>query len=43
MEVTGKCVGAMTCRVLAPEIFHEVLRVFAKGLGFRNWGLGSRV
>ncbi|CAE7207218.1 unnamed protein product [Symbiodinium natans] len=24
VEVTGKCVGAMTCRVLAPEIFHEV-------------------
>ncbi|CAE7781249.1 unnamed protein product [Symbiodinium sp. CCMP2592] len=24
VEITGRCVGAMTCRVLAPEIFHEV-------------------
>ena len=24
VEVTNKCCGAMTCRVLAPEIFKEV-------------------
>ncbi|CAJ1440868.1 unnamed protein product [Effrenium voratum] len=36
-EVTSKCVGAMTCRVLAPEIFREVVARSKPALGPGNF------